>query len=368
MKERFIFIVNDLVARARRVGIEKEAEYLTQNLGLLLSSGVDVVSALKSIEAGVKHPEMRRIIAVMRSKLAEGNTLAQAFEESGAFSPRVATLIRIGEESGQLVEHFSMIGVQEEKQRELTGKVQSALLYPVFVLLVTAMVGIGVSWFILPKLARVFTQLKLQLPFITQMILGFGKFLGQYGAIALPLGALLFAVLVYIIFFYPATRRIGETILWSIPGIRTLIQEVELSRLGFVFGGLLKSGVPILESIELLRGSTSMTRYQALYAHLGHRVSEGDSLAQAFASFPRFNALVPAPVEEIIVTGSQSGHLADVLTRVGKAYEEKSDVSSRNLAIILEPLLLFIIWIAVVLVALGVILPIYNLVGSINHH
>lgn len=368
MMKRLLFVLNDFAARARRVGIEKEAEYLTQNLGLLLSSGVDVVSALRSIEAGVKHPEMRRIIATMRTRLAEGYTLAQAFEESNAFSPRVATLIRIGEESGQLVEHFSMIGVQEEKQRELAGKVQSALLYPVFVLLVTVAVGIGVSWFILPKLARVFTQLKLQLPFITQMILGFGKFLGQYGAVALPLGALLFGVLVYVLFFYPPTRKIGETMLWSIPGIRSLMQEVELSRLGFVFGGLLKSGVPILESIELVRGSTTMTRYQALYVHLERRVSEGDSFAQAFASFPNFNELVPAPVEEMIVTGSQSGHLADVLTRIGKAYEEKSDVSSRNLAIILEPLLLFVIWIAVVFVALGVILPIYNLVGNINHH
>ncbi len=144
------------------------------------------------------------------------------------------------------------------------------------------------------------------------------------------------------------------------------MQEIELARLGTILGGLLHSGVPILASIESLRSATESRRYQRLYTHLAERIAEGDALPEIFAGYRGINALIPEPVQQILIVGSQSGTLSSVLVKIGSVYEEKSDVSTRNLSVILEPLLLIIVWLAVVAVALGVILPIYSLIGGIH--
>lgn len=352
--------------RLGRLGLGKDLEYLMHNLGLLLAAGVDVVSALDSIEEGIRSARLKRITRSMRDQVIAGDPLSKVFEKTGLFPPRVVTLVRIGEESGQLVSQFKMLSIQEEKQHALRSKMRSALLYPGFVFMVTIVVGVGVSWFILPRLAKVFLQLKLELPLITKVVLGFGAFLGEYGTVAVPLAILFCGGLIYILFILPRTKWMGESILFSIPGVRQLIQEIELARLGFILGGLLRGGINILEALDSLKSATQSYRYQKLYEHIREHIDAGDSVEQSLKSFAGINGLIPQPVQQLIMVGSRSGGLAEVLLKIGAAYEEKSDVSTRNLSVILEPALLFIVWIAVVSVALGVILPIYNLIGGIN--
>ncbi len=264
-----------------RWGLGNDLEYLTQNLGLLLSAGVDVVSALASVEEGMKSKQMRVIVRSMREQIEQGTQLSKVFEQTGLFPGRVIALVRIGEESGQLAEHFKMTGIQEEKQRSLRGKIRSALLYPVFVLMITLIVGVGVAWFILPKLAKVFASLHLTLPLITKIVLGFGEFLARDGLIAVPLFFVVLVGAIFFLFFFPRTRVIGEYILASLPGVRTLIQEIELTRLGFVLGGLLTSGVPILESLHSLSEATDLVRYRRFYLYLEREIGQGTSLRSA---------------------------------------------------------------------------------------
>jgi type II secretory pathway component PulF len=168
------------------------------------------------------------------------------------------------------------------------------------------------------------------------------------------------------VFVFPRTKWIGESFLFAIPGVRQLIQEVELARLGILLGGLLRGGVPILPALDSLRSATQSDRYRALYLHLRERIEDGDSLEQGFKSFKSIGGLIPEPIQQLIIVGSRTGKLADVLLKTGSVYEEKSDMSTKNLSVILEPILLFIVWLAVVGVAIGVILPIYNLIGGIH--
>jgi type IV pilus assembly protein PilC len=359
-------LLRQFLAGLARMGLRKDLEYLTHNLGLLMGAGVDVVSALESIESGVKSKQLRGVIRTMRDELSAGDTLSNVFDRSNLFPSRVVLLLRIGEQSGQLASQFKMIGIQEEKQRALRSKLRSALLYPTFIFSVALIVGLGVSWYILPRLARVFLQMKIELPLITKIVLGFGSFLGKYGVIAIPLILITLVVIAYFLAYHEKTRWIGERIVTSIPGVRLFVQEVELARLGALLGSLLQAGVPILDAIESLKSATQSYRYKALYAHLGAQISDGESLKDALASYKDVNSLLPQPVQQIIVVGSQSGTLSEVLTKIATVYEEKSDTSTRNLSVILEPLLLFIVWLAVVGVALGVILPIYNLIGGIH--
>lgn len=349
-----------------RLGIRRDVEYLTDNIGQLLGSGVDVVSALSSVEGGMRSSIMKRLVHTIGERVAEGESLSALLGETGLFPDRTVALIKVGEENGQLVSYFKMIGLQEEKQRSFRAKIRSALMYPGFVFIMTIVVGVGVSWFILPRLSRVFFQLKIELPLITKIVLGFGAFLGEWGVYAVPLGAVALAALVYVVFFHRKTKRIGERLLMLLPGVRTLLQQVEMARLGFVLGGLLKGGIPITDAIASLKDATDSVYYKRLYEHIGGKIAAGESVADAFASYRRIDALVPQTVQQLLITASKSGTLAEVLLKLGASYEEQSDTSMRNLSVILEPVLLFIVWLAVVCVALGVILPIYDLIGGIN--
>lgn len=347
-------------------GIGKDLDYLTENLGLLLGAGVDISTALTSIKGNVETARMKEIIDEMSADLAAGTPLSETFKKTRLFPRRVSSLILIGEQTGQLVKNFKMIAEQEEKQRSFRAKIQTALLYPGFVFGITIAVGIGVSWFILPRLATLFAQLKLELPFITKMLLSFGMFLSKHGATALPVFLLGMVALIYFLFFFPGTKRLGEYVLFSFPGVNRLLTEVELARFGFTLGGLLKSGVPILEAFSSLEDSTNSERYKGLYAHMRKKLATGESFADSFRTFRKVGHLIPGPIQQLLITGSASGSLAETFTKIGKIFEEKSDVTTRNLGVILEPILLFIVWIAAVSVALAVILPIYNLIGGIN--
>ena len=239
-------------------------------------------------------------------------------------------------------------------------------MYPIFVLSLTLFVGIGISWFILPKLAKIFTDLKLTLPLVTRILMGFGLFLNKHGIVAVPIAIVVIFFLSYIVFFNKKTKFIGESIIYSIPGIKTLLMEVEVARLGYLLGTLLDAGLPVTKAIDSLAGATEALRYRKFYLALHDSIEMGNSFEKSFAAYKKVNKLIPESIQQLIVSGEQSGNLNKTLIKVGKVLEEKSDTTTKNLTIIMEPILLVIVWAGVVTVAFAVILPIYSLVGGLN--
>jgi type II secretory pathway component PulF len=238
------------------------------------------------------------------------------------------------------------------------------MIYPVLVLVVTAVIGTAVAWFILPRLALVFRQLKIDLPVLTRILIDVGAFLSDYGVIAVPVVGIAVALGLYLIFWHPKTKRSGEAILFSLPSVRRLIREVELARMGFLFGTLLERGVPIVSAITALGEAAGFHQYRNLYAILGNRVEEGHSLRETFTGNPKWRKFIPIPVQEMIGSAEQSGKLSETLRKIGELFEARAEITTKNLIVLLEPLLLVVVWIGVVAVALAVILPIYNLIGK----
>lgn len=162
----------------------------------------------------------------------------------------VISLIQIGEDTGNLAENLKLIVEQEQKERVFRSKLRSAMMYPLFVVFVTVVVGVGISWFILPKLSTVFDQLKMDLPLITRALVGVGNFLSDYGVIAVPAFFLVMAIIMFFMFFFKKTKFIGQAILLRIPGVKKLIQQIELARFGYIFGTLLEAGLPIMYALD----------------------------------------------------------------------------------------------------------------------
>jgi type IV pilus assembly protein PilC len=227
-------------------------------------------------------------------------------------------------------------------------------------------VGVGIAWFILPKLAVVFAQLHVKLPIITKILISFGTFMSVSGYKVIPAFIVLIIAVIYIFFYDRRTKVIGQRILLSVPGIRTLAQELELARFGYLFGILLEAGLPLVQSLTAMTNAATFVAYKKFYTNLLTLIEEGNSFNKAFVLIPNSKQYIPLSLQQMIIAGEQSGNLARVMKTIGENYEAKSEVTSKNLSVILEPALLVIVWVGVVFVALAVILPIYSLIGGIN--
>lgn len=344
----------------------KEREYFTENLGLLLKSAVPIGEALTSLGETVKTHAFKKALKVMQGDIEAGYSLADALERSGVMGRQSLALVRLGEASGNLVENLEIAAQQEAKRHVFVSKVRSAFIYPAFVITLTIVVGLGVAWFLLPRLAETFAQLHVTLPPISEAMIGFGLFLKEHGVVAVPtfIGATL--LIMYVLFVMPGTNSIGKKIILHTPGIGRLVREVEVAQFGYLLGTLLEAGLPVTQALGLLAKTSTTPDYQRLYEHLAESIDNGYTFKESLIRHKRSEKLLPPAMQQMIAAGERSGSLPTVLLTVGRTYEQKSDATTRNLETIIEPILLVVVAGGVMLVAIAVILPIYSLIGGLN--
>lgn len=342
-------------------GLSKDKRDFLENLSVLLSAGLDVLSSLEAVEDEISSRRMRRFVSEIRTKIENGSSLWRSMEESGIFMSSIISLVKIGEQSGKLPENLATVVEQQDKEWMFKTKIRTAMLYPSIVLPLTLFVGIGVAWFALPKLAEVFSQLNAQLPLLTRMLIATGYFLGRYGAVFIPTVLFTFVIIIYFLFSFPRTKAVGQILISKLPIFRRLIREVELARLGYIMSGLLKAGIPVTDTILSLEDATTFFSYKKFYRSLYKSIEEGNSFKKSFSVYKNSTALIPHAIQQMIISGEESGRLASVLEKIGRSYEVKIETSIKNISTVLEPVLLIIIGIAVATIALGVFLPIYSL-------
>lgn len=344
----------------------KDRESFTSNLALLLRAGVPIGEAFQSMREVSRSKPLNQALMQMQADVEEGMSLWKSLGRSGIVSGQTLALVQLGEEAGKLVDNLKVAAKQEEKQRIFQSKIRSALLYPTFVLSVTGLVGIGVSWFLLPRLAQTFSQLKLNLPLISRILIGFGIFLQNNGIWAVP-GAILVIILIsYFLFVNPKTKGIGQRFMYTVPGISKLLYEVELARFGYLLGTLLNAGLSVTQALQLLHDATSSVRYRQFYLYLKDMFDDGYSFKESLVKYKKAKKLIPPAIQQMIIAGERSGALSDTLTEIGGIYEERADISTQNLEIVLEPILLVLVAGGVLVIAIAVILPIYSLVGGLG--
>jgi type II secretory pathway component PulF len=344
----------------------REREYFTETLALLLKAAVPIGEALESLSASIKSRAFKKAIASLQSDIDAGYNLTDALEHSGIVGTQTIALVRMGEASGKLVENLQIAAEQEQKRHVFASKVRSAFIYPVFVIVLTVIIGLCVAWFLLPRLAETFAQLHVTLPPISRALISFGLFLQEHGIVAVPAAIGSIFLLLYILFAAPGTKRIGRRLLLRTPGVGRLIKEVELAQFGYLLGTLMDAGLSVTEALRLLAQTTNAPDYQKMYLYLSESVDNGNTFKESFIKYRRGGRIVPLSVQQMIIAGERSGSLPEVLVTIGKTYEQKSDQTTQNLEAIIEPVLLVVVAGGVMLVAIAVILPIYSLIGGLN--
>src|SRR3972149_7100504 len=348
------------------IGFRQEKDYFIENLAMLLTSGMTMIQAIEAVKSETKTAKMLKIMTDLEEEINSGSALWRALAKLKIFPDYIISLVRVGEQSGRLAENLKMIVEERRKDRIFKSQIYSATMYPILILLMALIVGTGIAWFILPKLASVFKQLRIDLPITTRALIALGEFLGQYGIYVVPFFLLFTIFLVYFLFFNSKTKHLGQGLLFRLPGTKRLILEIEISRFGYILGNLLEAGLPISDALSSLKGVATFRAFKKLYGYFEVSIAEGNSFKKTFANLPKINNLISNPLQQMIVAGEQSGNLSDVLLKIGKIYEEKINLTTKNLAIILEPVLLIIVWVVVLLIALSVIMPIYSLIGGMN--
>jgi type II secretory pathway component PulF len=344
----------------------KERIYFTSNVATLLEAAVPIGAIFESLKETGGSKNYLHALEQMKADSEEGTPLWKVLDQNRIVPAQTLALIRLGEESGNLVQNMQIAAQQEEKQRVLKSKILSALLNPAFVFAITIVVGLGVAWFLLPRLSQTFSQLNVKLPLISRIVISIGNYLGHNGYWLVPTIIVSLIVLSYVLFAAKKTRSIGQNLLFHVPGIKRLLSEVEVARFGYLFGTLLNAGMTVTQSLQLMQEATATPHYKKFYKYLYDSFDNGESLKSSLQKYKKADKLIPPAVQQMIIAGERSGSMAAALLSIGRVYEEKSDTTTQNLEAILEPILLILVWLGVLIVAVAVILPIYSLVGGLE--
>ena len=347
-------------------GLGSEREFLVDNLSVLLNSGMDVLAALQAMAAETKRSRLRKLINRMITDVENGESVWRSMDNTGLFPPEIISLVRIGEETGRLVSNMQILSLQGQKDRMFRSKIIGAMAYPAFVVSLGSLVGFWVLFFLLPQLATTFASLNMPLPAVTSAIIFLGLFTRDHWSVIVP-GLLVAAgAMILVGFVIPQTRFIGQFFLLRIPGFGRLLKDAETGRIGYLLGTLLGAGVDLIDSMRSVARASTFGTFSRFFAFVADRLEEGRTFEQAFAAYKRTGRVLSVPMQQLIVSAERSGGVSKAFLNIGELYQFKADVASKNLTVILEPVLLLVMGIGVLFLALAVVLPIYSLVGGIG--
>jgi len=343
-----------------------EQQTLITNISLLFNAGVRITDALDGILTEIRSSRLKKVIAAMRDAIESGMPFWKALQASGIVPGSTISLVRIGEESGNLKENLAIASMQEERARLFRAQIGSALLYPIIVFIIGSIVAIGIIWFAIPRLADIFRELHIELPAITRLLISFGMFIREYGFETLIGFATAVALGIYCLFYYQPIRSVGERILFFVPGVGQLIRESEIARFGYLMGTLLEAGIPIDHTIQSVARETPLVIFRRLYESLASGIEEGITFQKWFRANPESVRYIPRTVQQMLVVSERSGSLSKTFLAISKNYEARNEITGKKLSAALEPILLIVLWVGVLFLALSIFLPLYSLIGSFS--
>jgi type IV pilus assembly protein PilC len=343
---------------------ELDRVLFAKHLSLMSRSGISLSESIETLIAQTKSPYFKKILKIILGDLENGQSLSRALaKHPKVFNAFYTNLIEIGEKSGNLSENLDYLAKQLMKNLEFRAKVRSATLYPAIVLALAFVVTMGVSIFALPKLIDVFSGFDVTLPLSTRILIGFSVVVRDYGILIL-VALFVLAGIFRVLLRNPDIKIVWEKFLLTIPVVGPVIRDSQLTLLCRGLGGMTKGGVPILTALQIQTNNTSNLVYRKYLEHMVESVNRGGTISGLVAT-EEYNDIPPI-VEKILGVGEKSGTLGESLMYLADYFESEVDGSAKNISIVLEPLLLFVITTVVAFIALAIITPIYQLSGSIR--
>lgn len=333
--------------------------FLTKYLALMLRVGTDLLSAINILILDFDKPAMRNFLLEVRENLSKGKPFYEAFaRHPKQFSPTVINLVRAAEQSGNLEKTFATLSASLEKEAEIRSKVRSAMIYPIILICIATAIMIFLVTFALPKVAGVFSQSGINPPWFSQIVFTIGLFVGANIFILLPGALVIVGALIWMVTKTEVGKRGFSRLLSSLPLVRSVYQELAIQRMASTMSSLMRAGLPIVQTINIAAETVGLDAYRnALLRIANDGLAKGLTIGEAF----RRETAFPKIVSNLVSISERAGHLEEVLDTLAQFYESNIDANIKMLVSLLEPAMLLIMGVMVAVIALSIIVPIYQL-------
>ncbi len=342
-----------------------EKLFFIKHLSMFLKSGIPLDEALETLAEGQDKGSINKVAKSVRLQIQNGQTLHEAFaRESDSFDLFFVSMVEIGEVSGTLEKSLEFLANKITRETALRKKIQAMLYYPGVVVGAAVIIGSFISFFVLPKLSEMFKSFDVQLPLITRMLLFIANGVKDYGFFVL-LGIFAAFVLVRtLISVWDKFRFFWHSIKLRLPFVGKIILSAALSAFFRNIGIMLSSGLSIEYALRTEAKISENLVMKKIAEDLHRAITQGGKIGDEMGKTN--NSIFPKLCSRMISVGEMSGKLEESCMYLADYFEDETEVQAKNMAAILEPMLLLGIGIIVAFVAMAIILPIYSLTGSIH--
>lgn len=334
---------------------------LTRQLSTMLRSGIPLASCLTALVEQAGHPDLEVVLRDVRERVTQGATLAEGLgHHPGYFNDLYVNMVRAGEASGTLDEVLARLADFNQKQERIRSKISAALAYPMVMVVFGVIVVIVLMTFVVPRIMTVIQRgpggKKASLPLPTEILITVSNFTGTYwwaiiGAIVA--GAVLFKLMLRnseVAYRYDA-------MLLRMPVLGDLFRKSAVSRFCITLSTLLKSGIPALQALTIVRGIVGNKVLERVVGEVHEKIIEGADISGPIKK----SGVFPPVVGYMIAVGEQAGTLEEMLSRVAEAYDDEVEISAQKVTSMIEPLLIVAMSLVVGFIVIAILLPILQI-------
>jgi type IV pilus assembly protein PilC len=354
-------------ALAKQKAIEKKAKtyklplgelaIFTQQIASLLSAGLPLVQCLEALQDQTEDPYFRVVIRDVRMDISQGNSFSSAVRKfPNSFNNLFISMVEAGEASGGLAEILGKVAGYFESTVKLTKKVKSAMTYPVAVIgLAVALVNVLLI-FVIPVFAAMFADFGAKLPAPTQFLIDLSNFMKAWWW-AIGGGC-------YAVFFFgskfvktPKGRKAKDQFLVKAPIFGNLVHKICLSRFCRTYATLIRSGVPILRTLEIVSSASDTVQVEEACEAIAKHVSQGGQVSEILASDPFF----PPMMKHMVKAGESTGNVDGMMNKIADFYDTECEATIAALTSLIEPMLIVFLGVVVGGIVMAMFLPIFQL-------
>lgn len=334
-----------------------------RQFSVLVNSGVAMMKTLSILSDQTENPKFKTILKDVKDNVEQGIPLSDAFGKYGdIFDTLFINMLKAGETGGVLDEVLNRLAKFLEDRARLTGKIKSAMTYPVVVSVLAVVIFFVMLTVILPKFSEIFSRLGSELPAYTQFLINISEFLRSAWLIVLILGLVSLGYGFKKVYATQAGKYQIDKLFLKVPIFGLLLQKIGVARFTRTFGTLIKSGVPILTSLEIVEESSGNAVIAQAIHNVYTEVQQGGTINAPLEKAKIF----PPMVVSMIAVGEETGELDSMLTKIADFYDTEVEAAVDSLTSLIEPLMIVFLGGMVGAVIVGMYLPMFKIFDAIK--
>ncbi len=338
--------------------------FLYKNFATMIKAGLPLPEIIDLLRESIKNPKLIEILGRLKYDIEAGKYISDSLSKyPDVFNTSEIAMIKAGEVGGSLSQSFLGLYQDAEAEYKLQKDIKGAMTYPVIILSILLMVVLLMLLYVLPQLTGFFNQANIEVPKMTRIIMKASDFFKKYFIYLFALFISLVVSLYIGIKKFKKMKDFFDNIMIKFPWVGKQFKYFYIYKIARMLGLLNKSGVPILQSLEIVEKSVTHTRYSNSIKKIRKDVKTGGKLSK---SVDNFKDLYPPFVSRMLKVGDRTGNTSDALANVSDYYKEELQEALGNISTLIEPILMVFLGAGVAFMAIAVLIPLYSVVSGIN--